>query len=304
METHYTTSVPCVKLYDVESYAIEVLGGANPSGIRAQKYVNARTNLQVDIDKFYLWLYRSIWDCELKISGSCRIPQEIFPAGSGGGINYYTRSIRSVVKVGSVQHGRDRKIAITNASGRTSLIDDPSNQLPKGYPKEILYKIRSNPCYLLNGSTVYFDCFQRIENLLFDIQYSYRPPPTPNFSSREDVSITTKQYGIFTLYLVSWTLCQPVKCEIYLNPGGTTVYHYTRKKYIPSVTFGYSSPADWIGLYDSEENSGSEFTSKSALSVDGISIPSSTVFDFGQGEAVSGQLNINLDWKISKQRDP
>jgi hypothetical protein len=165
METHYTTAAPCVDLYDAENYASRVGTNINDAD-RRREYVNAKRNLKIDINKFYLWMYRSIWNCDLTINASARIGQELL--GNHNVQNYYTIKIQSAQKVGVVQHGRDRKKPIVNGLGRTTLIDDASNPLPKEYPKEILYKIRANPCYPTNGSAVYFDCVQRFENAAYE----------------------------------------------------------------------------------------------------------------------------------------
>ena len=306
MATHYTTGVPCVDLYDVENYGTRVLSGTNISDIDRQlEYVNARQNLKIDIHKFYLWMYRSVWDCDLTISASARIGQELF--GTSGGVqNYYTTRIQSAQKVGIVQHGRDRKIQVVDSLGKTTLIDDASNLLPTGYPKDLLYKIRSNPCYPTNGSVVYFDCMQRTENFVYAVLFKERPAPKFESSAYENVTITKREFGIYNFHIFSGTRYIPVKCEIYLNPG-ESFYDYSQKKYLPDVSFG-SSPATWIGLLPSD-NASTNFTQNSTLSVDGISIQSAAGLDFGQGAGnpsdpeESAQLNVSLKWKISQERD-
>jgi hypothetical protein len=296
METHYTTGAPCVELYDAEKFLI----GAN------QQYINARKKLKIDIHKLYLWWYRSVWDCDLSISASAKVGQGLF--GPYQGIqNYYTTKIQSVKKVGVVQHSRDRKTPIVNTLGKTTLIDDKVNPLPKGYPKNILYNVRSNPCHPIIGSTVYFDCPQRVENSVYNVVN--KGDPMTRFDSDAFENISTKKInyenGRYDFHLFSGTKYLPIKCEIYLDPS-KTVYDYSLKKYIPDVFFGLS-PVTWIGLLPSG-NPSTNFTKKSTLSVNGISIESDTDFNYGayagsQDPEEFGHLDISLKWKISKERD-
>lgn len=283
---------PCVDLYNEEEYVADLY----PSN---QEYINARKNLKIDINKFYLWLYRSIWDCDLTINASAKIGQELFDSRDNPQ-NYYTVTIKSVKKVGIVQHGRDRKEAVTDRLGRTTLIDDQLNLLPSKYPKEILYKIRSNPCFQISGSTVYFDCVQRFENNAYAV--TFKGQPTPEFpfnSSFENVSLSRLEYGIYYFHIFSGTRYLQAKCNIYIDPFGS-VYDYSLKKYIPNVYFG-DSPVTWVGLITSDQNK------KSTLTVDGVSIQSSTAFDYGQFNGTpddpneTSLLDMNLNWTTKKR---
>jgi len=292
METHFTMDAPCVDLYNEEEYVAN-LNSSN------QEYINARKNLKIDINKFYLWLYRSIWDCDLKINATAKIGQELF-GGNNNSQNYYTTTITSVEKVGIVQHGRDRKKAITDSLGRTTLIDDESNLLPDKYPKEILYKIRSNPCFPISGSTVYFDCVQRFANVVYSVRFKDLPAPKfPFNSSFENVSLSRREFGNLYFYIYSGTRYVQAKCNIFIDPL-KSVYDYSLKKYIPNVYFT-DSAVTWVGLQTSDQNK------KSTLTVDGVSIQSSTAFDYGQFSGTPDDpnetrlLDINLNWTTKKR---
>ena len=295
---------PCVDLYDVETYEGKVLAGTNiTDNTRRQKYLNARKGVLIDIDRLYYWLFRAQWDCNLSITGSASIGQELF---DGPGIqNYYTKKVQSVEKVGVAQHGRDRKIVVPDSRGKSILVDDTTNPLPANYPKDILYKIRSNPCFQTNGSTVYFDVIYKVEDFVFDVRFQNQPPPTPNFGPLlYDVSTQRKEYGLYFFYLVSYKYSAPVQCEIYFKAESYgAAYDVERKKYLPDIGFGYSGPINWVGLNPLDEEYPNSFPTKSRLSVDGLSIPSSTGFDMGFGGAESGQLDISAEWVVAKERD-
>ena len=292
METHFTMDAPCVDLYNEEKYVADLYSSN-------QEYINARKNLKIDINKFYLWMYCSIWDCDLTINASAKIGQQLF-SGAQDPENYYTITIKSVEKVGIVQHGRDRKEAVTDRLGKTTLIDDQFNLLPSKYPKEILYKIRSNPCFPISGSTVYFDCVQRFENFAYAVRFKDRPAPEfPSYLSYENVSLSRLEYGNYYFYTYSGTRYLQAKCNIYIDPFGS-VYDYSLKKYIPNVYFE-DSPVTWVGLQSSNQNT------KSTLTVDGVSIQSSAAFDYGQFAGNTDdpnettQLDINLNWTTKKR---
>jgi hypothetical protein len=235
----------------------------------------------------------------LSINATAKIGQQLF-GGNDDPQNYYTVTIKSVKKVGIVQHGRDRKEAVTDRLGRTTLIDDQLNLLPSKYPKEILYKIRSNQCFPISGSTVYFDCVQRFENVVYDVRFKDLPTPKfPFYSSYENVSLSRLDRGNLYFYIFSGTRYLQAKCNIYIDPFGS-VYDYSLRKYIPNVYFG-DSPVTWVGLQTSDQNT------KSTLNVDGVSIQSSTAFDYGQFAGTpddpneTRQLDINLNWTTKKR---
>lgn len=274
---------PCINLYEPEKFL----------ATQNQEYINARKELKIDIYKFYSWLYGSSWDCDASINASAKISQTFLD--SAFVFNYYTIKIQSVEKVGIVQHDRDSKKVIVDSLGKTKLIDEPNPLLQK-YPKNLLYKIRSNPCFPTNGSTVYFDCKVRIENLVWAVTFKYRPVPKLA-SDYSDVSQTRKDYGAYWLYILDGTRYMQAKFSIYIKTRDAA-YDYKARKYIPDVTF-FDSPVGWAGTPNYKNSSG-----KGTLFVDGFSIKSGTLFDFGQYSGEEGdpyQYDINVKWKTVKR---
>jgi hypothetical protein len=310
VETHYITEAPCADLFDAESF--DKIAQNVPEGARRKKYINARKSVLIDIDKYYLWLYRAVWDCSLQITASAKQVQYYY--GTQGNLlkNYLTIKIQSVVKAGVVQHGRDRKIPTINRNGRTTLVDDPSNPLPKGYPKDILYNIRSNPCFQTNGVTAYFDILVGYENAIYAI--TDQEPQKPDLPYAENVTYSRRKFNESDssdktyIYFVSFSTWEHPFCQIYISPNNGTYYDYSSKKYFTNINFGNSGIANWVGLQRLNEDAGENVTVRSKLSVDGINIPSGTTFIFGSysfdSYLDSIQLSVSVDWTTSKRRNP
>jgi len=265
----------------------------------------ARRSVSVPIDKYFNWLYQSVWDCDVTLSGSYQT------APDGLGIREIT-TFSSISKVGSVSTGRENKTPKYNSNGTTTLITSSTfNTDPFQYgriPEDWLMKQRHNPCVQSNTAAVYFDASYRRTGALIGTTGLGDPPITSfNASSQTSaINITSRVKDNTRYFYASYTVTFAFSRTLTIQPSSSTPQYGTHydpetKTIWPMLIFG-GTPAtvNWQGLAPKDSNQPSTHPTTTSLSVDGKSIPAGTSWNVA---GVSGNLNISTRWFIKNNRD-
>lgn len=271
-----------------------------------QLFWQKRRQVSVSTQKYFSWLYRTVWDCDVAMSGFYRTDPD------GHGVRTQT-TFTGLSKVGAVQTGRENKMPQYNSDGTTTLLPDPSlNSDPSLYgqiPETWLMQQRHNPCVQSNSAAVYFDARYRRTGLQIGATGLNDPPITSWAgapANASQISITSLVSDQTRYFYAAYTVTFPFSRTLGVQPAaGSTLYatHYDpdQNKIWPMLLFG-GSPAtvNWEGLAPADAAQPSSHPTTTALEVDGVTIPAGTSWSqYG----TSGQLNISVQWKIARERD-
>lgn len=263
-----------------------------------QFWQNRRT-INVFAKKYFSWLYRFVWDCDVTMSGFYQTDPD------GNGVRTQT-TFTSLTKVGAVSTGRENKTPQYNEDGTTTLVADPAfNTYPSRYgqmPEEDLLKQRHNPCVQANSASVYFDGRYRRTGALIGTTGLNDPAITVWNGAPANVSqisITSMVSDQTRYFYAAYTVTFPISRTLTIQPaGGPTWYatHYEpeQNKIWPMVLFG-GNPAtvDWEGLKPADSAQPVSHPTSTALEVDGVTIPVGTSWNQG---GTSGRLDISVRW--------
>lgn len=262
-----------------------------------QFWQNRRT-ISVSTEKYFSWLYRLVWDCDVTMSGFYQTDPD------GNGIRTQT-TFTNLTKVGAVSTNRENKIPQYNEDGTTTLVPDPAfNTDPSRYgqmPEEDLFKQRHNPCVLANSAAVYFDARYRRTGYLIGTTGLEDPPITTWIgapANASQISITYAVQNQTRYFYAAYTVTFPFSRTLTVQPVGTDAYatHYdpSKGKIWPMMVLG-GSPAttNWEGLAPSDASQPSSHPTITALEVDGVTIPAGTSWNHG---GTSGRLDISVRW--------
>lgn len=267
----------------------------------------ARRSVSVSIHTYFSWLYQTVWDCDVTMSGSYRSDPD------DRGVRQIT-TFSSLTKVGAVQPGRENKTPWYNSDGSTTLVPDSAfNTDPNKYgqiPEQDLIKQRHNPCVQTNSAVVYFDGRYRRTGVVIGATGLDDPPITAwtgapsNVSQISITSIVQDQaryfYAAYTVtFPFSRTLIvQPLESQ---SPEYGTYYDPSTQTIWPMILFG-ESPAtvNWQGLVPKDADQPSTHPTTTTLTVDGQNIPAGTSWSLGGS---SGNLSISTRWFVKGKRD-
>lgn len=270
-----------------------------------KKFWENRRKVSVPTDQYFTWLYRTIWDCEVTLSGFYKTdPDE-------RGITTETTFL-SLTKLETVQPGRQNKVPQYNADGTTTLVPDPAfNTTPSEYgqiPEEDLVKQRHNPCVQANSAVAYFDGRYRRTGTLIGSTGLNDPPITAWEGAPANVSqisIISAVQDETRYFYASYTVTFPFSRTLTVQPLGgevnATHYDPEQNKIWPRLLFG-GSPAtvDWEGLAPADSAQPSAYPTTTALEVDGVTISAGTSWNQG---GTSGRINISVRWIAQAVRD-